>query len=591
MEGTCPFMRIFFISKKRLHPGAGRRLLTGLPYFVIDQGPKPRKAARSMKEKTKGNGRDECRFFCTGEERKEMENFLQILRSIPAEGNKRQRFLKAMKNMGASFGARRDQSPGEKVEKHSPFRSQPVPKAPVRAEKLTLDQQEAYEILCSRENVLLTGGAGTGKTFLLQKFIAEHKDNTLVTAPSGIAAKKAGGITLHKAFRIPIGILTDDDFNPGDWLKTPDHARDSETLMNLQTAETLIIDEISMVRSDVFSYVMKVIKTLAKGGKDGKYIVKPHRIRVILCGDFYQLSPVIGGKEKEAWRKIYGANPDGWCFLTEEWQEMKFHTCELKQIVRQKDPAFAHALNRIREGSAEGLFYLNTHHADAVQEGPYVCATNKQVNQKNEEKYAPIPHQEYTFYCSFMGQVDPGEIVCEKELKLKVGAKVLFLVNDIVKNDDGSSRNAFQNGSYGEIMEIHQDNQEEWLKVKVEETGTVVKLGHYEWENKKYKVEEIQTEQGIRKVLRQEIIGRYFQYPLRLGWALTVHKSQGQDYEKCNLVKPSSYWARGQLYVALSRCRRIENLYYAGNLSARMIKVSEEVRKFYYKLSLQNRES
>lgn len=403
-------------------------------------------------------------FLCTEEEKEEMENFLALLRNIPDDHSRKVRFLQAVKAMGASFGRRKEMknssAPGNSVPQ-SPSRDERPAPIPPQKENLTSDQKKAYEILCGEGNVLLTGGAGTGKTFLLQKFIADHQDVTLVTAPSGIAAKKAGGITLHRAFRIPIRLLTEDDFSPAKWLKTEDHAKASknEALLNLQTAQILIIDEISMVRSDVFSWVMKVLKTLARGGKDGKYTVPPHKIRVILCGDFYQLSPVIDRKNKETWQEFYPDNPKGWCFHTKEWKDMNFTVCELKETVRQKNPEFVEALNRIREGDAGGLLYMNSHRAKTFQDGPSICPTNMLAGEKNEEKYNLIQAQEHTFTCRTEGEVDENELVCEKVLHLKVGTRVLFLVNDQGRESDGKLRNAYQNGSYGEILAIHEPDE------------------------------------------------------------------------------------------------------------------------------------
>lgn len=454
---------------------------------------------------------------------------------------------------------------------------------------LTPSQSRALALMESGANVLLTGGAGVGKTFLLHKFITGRRKSTIVCAMSGIAAKRAGGATIHRTFKLPVKILEESKFKPDNFLLDDEerqelfNSNDKHTawLRALLTADTLVVDEISMCRSDVFAYMMRVVRVMAQGRKAddaaGVTEVRPHKIQVILCGDFFQLAPIIGGTEKDAWKAIYPHNAEGWAFKDPEWDKMNFHVAELTEVVRQENPEDAAALNAIRRGDAAGLEYINSHCASSEQDGPFLAAKKTEAATANEKKYKSLRGKERIFDMIQSGEVNKGDIVCDETLRLKLHARVLFLTND----KDGS----YQNGSYGEVVGFGKlpDGSE---VVKVEVGGTEVAVERYTWTIEKYDVETETGKDGkTHKSLKLQKVGEYSQFPLRLGYSLTIHKAQGQDYERCNILRPSSIWASGQLYVALSRAEDISKLYLGETLTAKMLHTSAAVKEFYSNLT------
>lgn len=424
---------------------------------------------------------------------------------------------------------------------------------------LTKSQQKAWQLLQSGANVFLTGGAGVGKSFLLNKFIAAHAGKCLVTAPSGIAAQKVGGVTVHSAFSVKLKILDDTDFDAANYLLTDDERKelnDKDKMNILLTADVLIIDEISMLRSDVFSFVMKIIKTIGAGRK--------------------KEPPVI--KEKNIWRSLYSENISGYAFKTLEWQNLQFQVAILTEVVRQKNPDFSNALNKIRLGDTSGLEYINEHAAKKIQAGPVICGRNKDVAAENQKRFAQLKGKIVKFDIEYAGErEEKSNLCCEEHLELKVGAKVLFLMNDIKEHN-------YKNGSYG-IVQGFSKNAEGDDIVNVEIDGQIIDVERATWDVQRYKVvtqKDEKTKKEIKKVMLEKV-GEYKQFPLRLGWSLTAHKAQGQDYDTLN-IKPD-FWAAGQLYVALSRARSVEHLYLYKKLTSDMLVTSSEVVDFYKKLT------
>lgn len=475
----------------------------------------------------------------------------------------------------------------EKV-RTSPVKPQKQKKVSLGRDGLTKSQRAALRLMESGANVLLTGGAGVGKTFLLHKFIERRRGSTIVCAMSGIAAKRAGGATIHRTFKLPVHVLDGSEFDEDTFLLDDEEREilfksgDKSTawLRALLTADTLVIDEISMCRSDVFTHVMKVVQTLAKGRQACEAFdvteVRPHPMQVILCGDFFQLAPIIGSQEKDAWKKLYPKNPGGWAFKTKEWDDMGFRVAELTEVVRQTNASDANALNAIRIGDVSGLDYINARCASSEQDGPYLAAKKVEAASANEKKYKSLRGKEHVFDMIQSGEVKKNDIVCDETLKLKQHARVLFLTND---SKDG----LYQNGSYGEVVGFGKNvDGNEVVKVKV--GGVVVEVERYSWTIDRYDVvDDMKDGKPIRRLKLQKV-GEYSQFPLRLGWSLTIHKAQGQDYEYCNILKPSSIWASGQLYVALSRAEDISKLFIGEKLTAKMLHTSNEVKEFYANL-------
>lgn len=416
--------------------------------------------------------------------------------------------------------------------------------------QLTKDQKTALALLESGENIFLTGGAGTGKSFLLKKFIATHSElNILVTAPTGVAAKNIDGATLHKTFRLPLGIISKEI--DGNGLLENEKYRKKL----LKYADIIVIDEISMCRADIFAYIADLILEQYSQG---------HRLQVVLCGDFFQLPPVISSSEKESFSYVFPENKNGWPFLTTQWKELGIKTVDLKEIVRQKDKQFSEALNEIRKGNIQGVKFLNNNYCkEEIENSVCICGTNSQATSINESRLDLIESQAVTYDIKKEGDVKESDISCEEHLTLKVGARVIILVND-------RTGDLYQNGSYATVTAL-KDNS---INVILDNSYSDIEIPINTWEIYGYSYDEI-TEK-----IKKTVIGKYQQIPVRLGWAVTVHKSQGSTFSSVN-INSKRFWVPGQLYVALSRCRTIERMHLSHPLSEQDIMVFTDVMKYF----------
>lgn len=422
---------------------------------------------------------------------------------------------------------------------------------------LTEGQKNALNILRSGENVFLTGEAGTGKSFTLSKYIKECEMsglNVMITAPTGIAAINIGGVTLHRAFKISPHIKEEKDFIP---IPT-----------TVKQADVIIIDEISMVRFDIFQYVSDIVLRL--------------NVQLIVVGDFFQLPPVVSGeKELKVLQRIYGDKyVDGFAFETENWNKFNFQICYLKEIKRQDittstGSEFIKNLNKARIGDYSCIEYFNNN-SNPMNDGIYVCGRKIEVQSKNEQKLLEIMEPEKTFESLIRGTVKDNDMVADKTLRLKKGARVMALVNDKLDR--------FQNGTFGTVLELSYDT----VTVKFD-NGNIVCIEEYEWEIFDYKLEErIEYQKSslseaqvpiIKKVIVKNKIGSITQIPLKLAYAITIHKSQGQTFEKMNL-NPYSF-SSGQLYVALSRIKDIKGLHLTEPILKKYLLTSDSAKNFY----------
>ncbi len=418
---------------------------------------------------------------------------------------------------------------------------------------LKLKQQEALGLMKTGANVFLTGKAGTGKSFVTDLFTAwaEEKDkNILICAPTGIAALNIGGATIHRTFKLPINYVSDSS-----------HLYSSnEGRALIEAADIVLIDEVSMLRADTFSHVEYKMRESALSGSafGGK--------QIIVLGDFYQLPPVINNEERADLKSHFGGH---YAFECQAWKDAKFKMIELDEVVRQSDLEFVDALNSIREKnvhSNKSLGYVNHNSNGDLMENDVVtlCFTNKVAEQINKKELAKIETLPVEFIASVSGTVKESEKPVPEHLELKVGAKVIFCVND----QDGR----FVNGTTGHVTGFEDD----FIII-----DDCISIKRNKWE-----ITEPKLNESTRKI-EHDVIGTFEQYPIKLAWAITIHKSQGQTIKgRVHMQMDGSFRPHGALYVALSRCTDINNLSLDREIGTYDLVVDESVRTALLSMSL-----
>ena len=399
----------------------------------------------------------------------------------------------------------------------------------------------------TNQNIFLTGKAGTGKTTFLKYVRANTSKECVVAAPTGVAAINARGVTLHSLFQLPFGIILP---SPGYSLSKDSIKRhpllsklrySSEKMDMLRNLELLIIDEASMVAS----YIVDAIDTILR------YVRKcPHRpfggVQVLLVGDLYQLPPVVRRDDWEILREFYSSIFFFDSFVLRENPPV---IIELKEIFRQTEAGFIEILNGIRDNniSRENFEILQSRlKSDFIpsDEDEYITLTthNQQADEINRGKLAGIKNKVHTYRAEIIDDFPENAFPAEKELELKTGAQVMFLRNDI------EDRKYF-NGKIGTITELNAGT----IKVKCKDDINEIEVKKSEWENIRYRLDPLTRE------ITEEVLGSFIQYPLRLAWAITIHKSQGLTFNKV-VIDAQRAFAKGQVYVALSRCTSLEGL-------------------------------
>jgi len=398
-------------------------------------------------------------------------------------------------------------------------------------------------VASTNTTVFLTGKAGTGKTTLLQQIKQEAKKKLAVVAPTGVAAINAGGMTIHSFFQIPFGPLI-----PGGDSRPEVHysPEKKDLLYNL---ELLIIDEVSMVRPDIIDQIDLILRNIKEsnhpfGG-----------VQLLLIGDLSQLSPIIREEEWAMLSRFY-SNP--YFFNSQVLKKMPYIRIELDHVYRQKEQIFVDILNEVRNQtlSSENLTILNERYRpnyipSAIE--PYITLTthNSIANQLNTEYLAVLEGDTFEFKAVIKGDFPKDAYPTETELKLKVGSQVMF-----VKNDN-SAEKLYYNGKIGTVNRIEGSSvfvtcgSENELAVEAQE-----------WSNIKYKLEDEQ--------ISETNAGSFAQIPLKLAWAITIHKSQGLSFDKA-IIDVSEAFAHGQAYVALSRCRTLSGMVLRNPIAAQNI--------------------
>ena len=406
-------------------------------------------------------------------------------------------------------------------------------------------------------SIFLTGKAGTGKTTFLKAVMEHSRKRPIVVAPTGVAAINAGGVTIHSFFQLPFS-----PYVPGAKVESKfDFGKEKRKI--IASSDLLIIDEISMVRADLLDAIDAVLRRFREHGQPFG------GMQLLMIGDLAQLTPVVT-PEDERMLKPYYDTP--YFFGSKALQQIDYVTIQLTHVYRQQDESFISLLNEIREGhpSAEALAKLNSR---SLTPGPspkgegsgYIRLTthNNLANFYNESELQKLPGRSYQYHAEVKGTFPEYSYPTAETLVLKVGAQVMF-----VKNDPSGEHN-YYNGRIGRVMEA----SEKRLTVYCEGDAEAIEVEPLEWENTRYTLNE-QTRE-----IESEVQGTFKQLPLRLAWAITIHKSQGLTFDRA-IIDANQSFAPGQVYVALSRCRTLEGLVLASPLDARAVINDERVDSY-----------
>lgn len=397
------------------------------------------------------------------------------------------------------------------------------------------------------QNIFLTGKAGTGKTTFLKNLKEHSPKRMIVVAPTGVAAINAGGVTIHSFFQL--------SFAPQIGIEKEQVAQmrfNKEKINIIRSMDLLVIDEISMVRADVLDAVDRVLRRF-------KNRMKPFGgTQVLMIGDLQQLSPVIKNEEWDLLKREYETV---YFFSSKVLKQTSYVSIELLHVFRQHDDLFISILNKIRDNrlDEEAFAILNKRYIPNFQpndEDGYItlCTHNVQADRINESKLRSIKAQAQTYSAEIEGKFPEYSYPTEFDLKLKVGAQVMF-----VKNDPNPEK-LFYNGKIGTVTEIEDD----FVKVLCPGETEEIEVLPLIWENVKYSIDDKTAE------IKEEVEGKFSQLPLKLAWAITIHKSQGLTFDRA-IIDAEASFAHGQVYVALSRCKSLEGLVLSSPISNRSI--------------------
>jgi DNA-directed RNA polymerase subunit F len=411
----------------------------------------------------------------------------------------------------------------------------------------------------TNRNIFLTGKAGTGKTTFLHKLKMQSQKRMVVVAPTGVAAINAKGVTIHSFFQIPFGpILPDTDLN----FSSDFNRKFSKTKINIiKSLDLLVIDEISMVRADLLDGIDKTLRrfknrNLVFGG-----------VQLLMIGDLQQLSPVVKDHE---WRLLSSYYKNAFFFSSKAYQESNPITIELKHIYRQENPIFIDILNEVRNNKLSKSSAVELHKRYQPDFTPnendgYISLTthNNKASQTNNLELEKLKSKSITYKAEVKGNFPEHSYPNNEELKLKVGAQVMF-----VKNDSSPEKRYF-NGKIGKVILLDEDE----VVVNCPDDDFNIVTTPEVWENIKYTVD------SDAKAISEDKIGSYTQMPLRLAWSITIHKSQGLTFEKA-IIDAEGAFAHGQTYVALSRCKSLEGLVLKSKITPNQIISDSNVISF-----------
>lgn len=421
--------------------------------------------------------------------------------------------------------------------------------------EITPTFQHALDLMeRSGRHCLITGKAGTGKSTLLQYFRDHTQRRVAVLAPTGVAAVNIGGQTIHSFFRFRTDITPARAHKAGQQA----HRRGDKLYRGL---DTVVFDEISMVRADLFDCVDRFLRA-ARAQPNHPF----GGVQIVMVGDLYQLPPVVKSTERDVFTTAY---PGPYFFNAPVFAQLAVEMIELEKVYRQRDQGFIRLLNTVRNNSitTKDVAAFNTRYLpDFISKGKsYITltATNDAAASINAEHLRTLRGKACAFSAEVSGDFPVDLCPTDRELALKVGAQVMLL------NNDGLGR--WVNGTLGTITAIQAKRD---TIVVALETGDAVEVAPHTWEMYRY------TFDAKQKTLDTEAIGSFTQYPLRLAWAVTIHKSQGKTFDRVIIDVGRGTFASGQMYVALSRCRTLEGLVLRHRLLPQHIRVDWRIVKF-----------
>lgn len=421
-------------------------------------------------------------------------------------------------------------------------------------------------------SIFLTGKAGTGKTTFLNEFVKKTRKKHIVVAPTGIAAINAGGVTIHSMFGLPLRtfvptverIDSNLAMNIADLMHHFKYRKDKLKL--LREIEIIIIDEVSMLRADVLDMMDFSLRHVRRNQQ------KFGGVQMLFIGDLYQLPPVV--RDENILGQYYKSP---FFFESFALKELPLITLELTTVYRQKDETFLTILNDIRDGEVEEIDFetLNKRYDPDFEPGEeayvYLTSHNRMADEINQKKLQELSGQSFSYQAEIIGNFNENQFPNDEVLTLKVGAQIMFIRND------ASGEKRYFNGKLAEVVDLDENE----ISVLIDGDDEIYTLKKEIWEQKKYALD-------AEKNITEDVLGSFKQYPIRLAWAVTIHKSQGLTFDRL-IIDAGKSFASGQVYVALSRCRTLEGIVLKSKITPEVIFADRRVSQFQDETHANNR--
>ncbi|MBA2422996.1 MAG: AAA family ATPase, partial [Chitinophagales bacterium] len=421
------------------------------------------------------------------------------------------------------------------------------------------------------KNIFLTGKAGTGKTTFLRHIKDHCSKNLIIIAPTGVAAINAAGVTMHSFFQLPLGCFIPGSFRT-QFQSTHPVTDKHHLLQNLRYSnekievvrnlELLIIDEVSMLRCDWLDAIDTILRSVRRNQQEAF-----GGVQLLLIGDLYQLPPVVNDVE---WQMLHEYYESPFFFSAQALKRAQPLYIELKKVYRQSDEEFINLLNRVRnnevtEMDMERLHQLYQPHFKAKPDDHFITLTthNRKADEINGYELRRLPGKEFISKATLRGEFPERVFPAEESLLLKAGAQIMFIKNDVKEKK-------YFNGKIGVIAEIGTKDGKDIIQVRFPDKNETITVEQETWRNLRYSFSENENK------INEEELGAFTQYPIRLAWAVTIHKSQGLTFEKA-MIDAGAAFAAGQVYVALSRCVSLEGMVLLSRISTDVINTDEAI--------------